>query len=75
MQAGNVAVTWLLLTGAGLIAEAVLIVVLGSTVTARYDTQPPPAGSSTAPDSGRDVRPGGLPGDGGAHTGRRGPVP
>jgi hypothetical protein len=30
-------VTWLLLTGAGLVAETVVIVVLGSTATARYD--------------------------------------
>jgi hypothetical protein len=30
-------VTWLLLTGAGLVAETVVIVVLGRTVTARYD--------------------------------------
>ena len=29
--------TWLLLTGAGLVAETVVIVVLGRTATARYD--------------------------------------
>ena len=29
--------TWLLLTGAGLVAETVVIVVLGRTVTARHD--------------------------------------
>jgi hypothetical protein len=41
-------VTWLFLTGAGLVVETVVIVVLGSTVTARFDagdtppTQPGP---------------------------------
>ena len=34
--------TWLLLTGAGLVAETVVIVVLGRTVTARVDPGPRP---------------------------------
>ena len=35
---------WLLVTGAGLVAETVIIVLLGRTVTARYDAAdtPPP---------------------------------
>jgi hypothetical protein len=44
--------TWLLLTGVGLAVETVVIVVLGRTVTARYDageTLPPVAGARSRP--------------------------
>lgn len=38
-MAGGDPVTWLLVTGAGLVAETAVIVVLGSRVTARYDAE------------------------------------
>jgi len=52
-------VTWLLLAGAGLVAETVVIVTLGRSVTARddrEDAQPVRPGPA-ARGSGRDIRP------------------
>ncbi|WP_167762067.1 hypothetical protein [Blastococcus sp. CT_GayMR20] len=40
--------TWLLLTGAGLVAETVVIVALGRTATARYDAGAPVRRSTQA---------------------------
>jgi hypothetical protein len=53
-------VTWLLLTGAGLIAETVVIVVLGRTATARYDLENalPQRPDPTARGRGRGIDPG-----------------
>ena len=52
--------TWLLLTGAGLVAETVVIVVLGRTVTARHDSGDtlPQQPNAAARGSGRDIRSG-----------------
>ena len=49
---------WLLVTGAGLVAETVVIVVLGRAVTARYDAgdTPSPRPDPTLRGSGRDSR-------------------
>jgi hypothetical protein len=69
-------VTWLLLTGAGLVAETVVIVVLGRTVTARYhpgDTLSPRP-DATARGSGRGIRFGLLDDDQGALPERMGVV-
>jgi hypothetical protein len=51
-------VTWLLLTGAGLVAETVVIVALGRSVTARYDPGDtlPLRSDPAARGTGRDVR-------------------
>jgi hypothetical protein len=53
-------VTWLLLTGAGLVAETLVIVVLGRTATARYDFENalPQRPDPTARGSGRGIRSG-----------------
>jgi hypothetical protein len=40
---------WVLLTGAGLVAETVVIVVLGRRATTRSETVPPSGPSSTLP--------------------------
>jgi hypothetical protein len=57
-------VTWLLLTGAGLVAETVVIVALGRSVTARYEPGDtlPLRSHAAARGSGRDVRSGLLDG-------------
>lgn len=57
--------TWLLLTGAGLVAETVVIVVLGRAVTARYDSLDtlPQQPNPTERGSGRGIRPGVLDDD------------
>jgi hypothetical protein len=58
-------VTWLLLTGAGLVAETVVIVALGRSVTARYEPRRdalPPRSDPAARGSGRYVSSGLLDG-------------
>ena len=57
--------TWLLLTGAGLVAETLIIVVLGRTATARYDLENalPQRPDHTVRGSGRGIRPGLLDDD------------
>ncbi len=56
--------TWLLLTGAGLVAETVVIVALGRSVTARYEPRDtlPLRSDPAARGRGRDVRSGLLHG-------------
>jgi len=61
-------VTWLLLTGAGLVAETVVIVILGRTVTARYDRgdTPSPRTDAAMRDSSRGIGSGLVDDDRGA---------